>query len=209
MEDTINKEQMLLDGVNILLETINELPIEVETDYDLILEARQAKAKIIEVKRAVLSEGWDFNKDTHYVFPIDSEGKIPVPTNVLDITADRSDVIMRNWLLYSKYEQSHIFEEEVSCEVVWDMEFNSLSHPLRHYITIRAARVFAARTVIDSKVLQFNEVDEEDARLAARRSETRTGQHNMFKGAYGLNRRRFFGSGDLGIIGLLPLHRIR
>lgn len=185
MEDPLNTEHLLLDAVNILLESIDELPIEDEEDFQELIEARQAKSKLIEAKRAVLSEGWDFNTDENYIFSIDPEGMIPVPTNVLDVTANNSDVIMRNWRMYSKSNQTHVFEEEVTAKVIWDMDFNSLSHPLRHYITIRAARIFQARRIGDVKAVQLNEVDEEDARLAARRSETRTGGYNMLKSAYG------------------------
>ena len=187
MEDPINQETLLLEAVNILLETINELPIEDELEYDGFIEARQARSKIIEVTRAVLSEKWDFNTDKNYVFPLDVNNMIPIGTNVLDVVGNRGDVIMRNWKLYSKSNQSHIFEENVPCDVVWLFDFNNLSHPLRHYITIRAARIFAARTVGDKEVIAFNEVDEEDARLAARRSEGFTGQHNMLKSTYGIN----------------------
>jgi len=188
MLDPFNQETLLLDGVNILLETINQLPIEDEAGYQFVLEARQARSKIIEVTRAVLSEGWDFNRDTNWIFPLDPEGKIPVPANVLDVTANRGDVVSRNWLLYSKSDQSHIFTEEVPCDVVWYFDFETLTHPLRHYITIRAARIFAARTIGDTNAIKFNEVDEEDARLAARRSESRTGQYNMLtSGSYGVD----------------------
>ena len=187
MEDPINQETLMLDAVNILLETINELPIEDELEYEGFLEARQARSKIIEVTRAVLAEKWDFNTDKDYVFPIDANGMIPVGTNVLNIVGNRGDVIMRNWKLYSRKDQSHVFEEEVPCEVVWLFDFNNLTHPLRHYITIRAARIFAARTIGDKEIIAFNEIDEEDARLAARRSEGFTGKHNMLDGLYGIN----------------------
>jgi len=190
MEDPLNTEQLLLDSVNILLETINELPLEEAEDFAQVVEARQAKGVLLETKRSVLSEGWDFNKDTDWKFPLDVNGMIPVPTNVLDITANRADVIMRNWRLYSKSDQSHIFEEEVPCDVVWYFDFETLTHPLRHYITIRAARIFAARTIGDKDAIAINEMDEEDARLAARRSESRTGQYNMLtSGQYGTNNR--------------------
>ena len=189
MADTITQETLLLGAVNILLETINQLPIEEEADYEFVIEARQAKSKINEVTRAVLSEGWDFNQDDDWIFPLDIAGQIPVPSNVLDITAKRSDVIMRDWMLYSKKDQSFVFEEEVACDVVWLFDFNTLTHPIRHYITIRAARIFAARTIGDEKAIKFNEVDEEDARLAARRSETRTGQYNMLNSGYGIQSR--------------------
>lgn len=187
MSEMLNTEHILLDAVNILLNTINEPSIEAEEDFEIILEARQARDTLFEVKRAVLSEGWDFNRDTNYVFAIVPEtGFIPVPTNVLDIVASQGDVIMRDWRLYSKGNQSHVFEEDVSCEVTWDMMFDSLSHPLRHYITIRAARIFTARVIGDEKSVSYTATDEEDARLAARRSESRTGNFNVLNSTYGV-----------------------
>jgi len=182
MSEMLNSEGILLDAVNILLNTINEPSIELEEDFDIILEARQARETLFEVKRAVLSEGWDFNRDENYIFPIGVGGMIPVPTNVLDITGDNGDVIMRNWRLYSKQAQSHIFKEEVACSVIWDVMFDSISHPLRHYMTIRAARIFSSRIIGNKKAVTYTEIDEEDALLAARRSETRTGQFNMLAG---------------------------
>ena len=187
MEDPIVQENLLLEAVNILLESINELPIEDEVEYDGFLEARLARSKVIEVTRAVLSERWDCNTDSNYIFPLDAQGMIPVPSNVLDIVGNRGDVIMRNWKLYSKSDQSHIFAEEVPCNVVWLFDFNDLSHPIRHYITIRAARIFMARTIGDKQAVGFNEMDEEDARIAARRSETFIGKHNILKGTFGIN----------------------
>ncbi len=187
MEDPLNTEHLLLDAVNILLGTINEPPIDNEADFEYIDEAQRAKSILLEVKRAVLSEGWDFNTDNNWLFAIDFQGMIPVPTNVLDITGERGDVIMRNWRLYSKKNQSHIFTDDVRCKVIWDFDFNSLTHPLRHYTTIRAARIFAARMIGDKDAITFNNMDEESARIAARRSEDRTGRYNMLNSGYGIN----------------------
>ena len=189
MEEPLYTEQMLMDAVNILLETINEEPIEDPEDYDNIIEARQARSKVVEVKRAVLSEEWDFNRDENFTFPLTVDNEVVVPTNVLDITANNADVIMRNWKLYSKSNQSYVFEEEVPATVVWDLDFNSITHPLRHYITIRAARIFQARRIGDEKALRYNAVDEQSALLAARRSESRTGQYNMLTSDYGIDNR--------------------
>ena len=189
MEEPLYTEQMLMDAVNILLETINEEPIEDPEDYDNIIEARQARSKVVEVKRAVLSEEWDFNRDENFTFPLTVDNEVVVPTNVLDITANNADVIMRNWKLYSKSNQSYVFEEEVPATVVWDLDFNSITHPLRHYITIRASRIFQARRIGDEKALRYNAVDEQSALLAARRSESRTGQYNMLTSDYGIDNR--------------------
>jgi len=195
-DESLVKESLLLEAVNILLSSIGQVPIESEADFDVLVEARIARDTLIEVKRAVLSEGWSFNTDEAWEFPpaspILSAGggfEIPVPTNVLDAVADNGDVIVRNWRLYSKSKQSHIFTETKKCFVVWDMEFDTLTHPLRHYITIRAARVFAARVVGDPSAVSYTAADEEDALLACRRSEGRTGNYNMFNSTFGINNR--------------------
>ena len=61
-----DSQKFMLNSVNILLQTIGELPIEDEADIDAILEARIARDVIIEAKQNVLSEGWDLNTDTDY-----------------------------------------------------------------------------------------------------------------------------------------------
>jgi len=189
MENPINPENLLLGAVNILLECINEIPIETEEDYDNIIEARQAKANIIEAKRGILAEGWDFNSDTNWTFAVGVGGMIPVPSNVLDLTASRHDVIVRNWRLYSKSDQSHIFTEPQDCDVVWDMDFNSISHPLRHYITLVAANLFIQRVTGNKEAVAYNTKDIQDAFVSARRSEGRTGGYNMLTGSYGVTNR--------------------
>ena len=189
MSEMLDTQHLLLNAVNILLKTINELPIENESDFDVIVEARLARDTIFEVKRAVLAEKWDINTDKDYSLPLTvPENMIPVPANVLDLSSADGDLINRNWRLYSKSRQSHIFDSAQTVDIVWDMMFNSLPHPLRHYITIRAARIFAARTIGDEKAVTYTVADEEDAHLAARRSEGRTGNYNMLNsGQYGTN----------------------
>lgn len=190
MEEPLNLENLLLDSVNILLGTINELPLETEQDYDLLIEARQARSVLLEVKRSVLSEGWDLNTDKNRTFELTPEGEVHLGSNILDITGNNGDVISRNWRLYSRSANSHQFTEAPVCDVIWDMDFNALTHPMRHYITIRAARIFQARRIGDANIIRINEIDEEDARLAVRRSEGRTGKYNMLtSGSFGSENR--------------------
>ena len=188
-QEIIDTEHLLLDAVNILLQTINQLPIEVEADFDVIMEARMARDTIFEVKRAVLSERWDFNRDNGYKLARDPQGMIPLSSNVLDVSGLGGNLIMRDWKLYDKKNQTFIFEDDQTVDIVWDMPFNSLSHALRHYITIRAARVFAARTIGEQAMMTYTAADEEDAFIAARRSEGRTGRYNMFNSGYAVNNR--------------------
>ncbi len=176
-----------LYAVNTLLQVINELPLESETDIEKVLEGQMAKTVLVETTKEVLAEGWDFNKDDNYIMPADSNGFIAVPANILDISSVDGDVIMRDWRLYSKSNQSAIFEEAQAMNIIWDTPFNSLTHPLRNYITVRAARKFQARTIMDTSVYSYTQQDEEDAYIIARRSEGNTGRYNILTSSYGVS----------------------
>jgi len=181
-----DSSKFLLVAVNILLQSINERPIHDDVELAELEEAQLAKSTIIEVKKEVLSQKWDINTDTQYSFPQDPAGFIPIPANVLNIFDVTGDLIMRDWRLYSKRKQSAIFSSPQKVSVVWDLEFNSLAHPIRHYITIKAARIFQARTINDTTTERFSAGEEEEAYLSARRAEGDTGQMNMLTSAYGV-----------------------
>ena len=98
-----------LYAVNILLQHINELPIQTEADINEVLEAQIAASVLEEVKQAVLADGWEVNFDSDYAFPPDTDGYINIPANVLDFAAKYSNLIMRDWRMYDKTNQSSIF----------------------------------------------------------------------------------------------------
>jgi hypothetical protein len=180
--DENDSSKLLLSAINTLLQTINELPIESTDDLANATTAQLAEMTINEVKREVLSQGWHFNTDKSYPFPPDVSGSINIPANVLDIVASGGkNYIMRDWRLYDKDNFSNKFDDAVDCDVVWNMDFNALTHPIRHYITIKAARVFQARTIGDQVAYAYTVKDEEDAYLSAKFSEGRTGRYNILE----------------------------
>ena len=184
-----NTSKLFLNAVNKLLRSINEPPIDTEEDINSLEEASIAATTLIETKREVLTEGWKFNRDDNYSFPQNDEGIIVIPANVLDISSSDGNLIMRDWRLYSISGQTAIFDEPQSLNVIWDMGFNSLTHPIRNYITIRATRIFQAEQVMDTSLYAYNQNDEEQAYMLARRSEGRTGNFNMLNSTFGQNYR--------------------
>ena len=185
--DESDSEKLLLTSINILLQTINELPIENPDDLIYSTTGKLAEMTIDEVKKEVLSQGWHFNSDMSYPFPPDSNGNIVIPYNVLDIVAaNDKNYVMRDWRLYDKDNFSFNFDEAVDCDVVWNVEFNALTHPIRHYITIKSARIFQARTIGDQVAYAYTVKDEEDAYLSAKFSESRTGRYNMLTSPFGV-----------------------
>lgn len=190
LQEQYDSSKFFLTAINTLLQLINEPPIETEEDVTELVEAQIASDVILEVKTEVLSEGWDFNTDNDYLFPVNIEGIIPVGANVLDISSRDGDIIMRDWRLYSKSNQSAIFEESQAMNVIWNMDFNSITHPIRNYITLMAAVKFQARQVMDKDLYQYTKEDVEKAFLIARRSEGKTAKYNMLtSGQFGSNSR--------------------
>ena len=183
--EEFNSQKFLLNSVNILLQTIGELPIEDEQDIDAILESRLARDVILETKMNVLSSGWDINTDTNYPLYPDENGYINVPVNALDVTINDSDIIIRDWQLYDKTNKSRKFTSVQNCTIKWNLDFNSLPHPFRSYITIVASRVFQGRLISDRTVYSFTEKDEQLALINIKRSEGFTGQYNMLSGNFG------------------------
>ena len=187
LDPQYDSSKFFLASVNVMLQMINELPISDDVELAEILEAQLAASVLIETKKEILAEGWHVNSDKDYEFPQDSNGFIAIPANVLDISSSDGNIIMRNWSLYNKEDKTAIFDEPQSMNVIWDLDFNSLSHPIRNFITIRAARKFQARTVMDTNVYSYSQSDDENAHIVARRSEGYTGNYNMLASEYGLD----------------------
>lgn len=182
-----DSEKFVLNAINVLLQTINELPIENEEDLDNVLEAQTARQVLKETKEEVLSEDWHFNRDREYTLSPNTDGFIIVPFNILDLSSSDADLIVREWKLYSKSNQSFIFEDPQTVDIVWNIAFNDLTHPLRNYITVAAARKFQARQIMDMATYNFTEKDEVKARMIARRSDDRSSRGNSDQGEYANN----------------------
>jgi len=178
-------QKLFLDAVNVLLQSIGEAPLEDEADINEVFEARIAASVIVEVKKEILSDNWDFNRDKSYELSPDTNGVIAIPANILDLSSADADLIVRGWKLYSKSNQTVEFDEPQTVDIVWDMAFNNLTHPIRNYITIASARVFAARQVGDQVTLAYTREDETKARMIARRSDSRTTKDNIDRSSYG------------------------
>ena len=168
----------IVDAINILLQTINELPIETLEDIDNILEAQIAQSVIIEAKKAILTEGWDINTDTNYPFQPTTDGIITIPAGVLDLRVG-STIIVRDWMLYDKVRHSRKFTETQFCDVTWNLDFNTLPHAIRYYITLVAAQKFQARMITDSTMYSFTTEDINNALIVAKQSNGFTSNFNM------------------------------
>jgi hypothetical protein len=180
-----------LDAVNIMLGTIGESPINSIEAASGVSDAIIARQILNEVSIQTQEEGWHFNVETNFVLtPAFPSKEIFVPDNCIEVDAEdtRVDVAIRGNRLYDRINHTFAFEKDIKCNVVLLLPFEDLPQAARHYITIRAARVFQQR-VVGSQVLgAFTEKDEMRARMALRRYESKTADYNILTGNYSVMR---------------------
>ncbi len=169
-----------LSAVNIILSNIGQAPVTtIDNDNPMVSMA----ANIIdEVSNSVQSEGWTFNKETHYPFNPDVNGRIGIPPNVLQIDtgylSDRN-VVIREGFLYDKRAHSYEFTRDLELDVTWLVNFDDMPEVFKQYISIRAANLFAGRAVGSAEQVKFGEREEAQARAAMMEYETQQGDYNM------------------------------
>lgn len=183
-----------LDAVNIMLGTIGESPLNSLEAATGVVDAVTARAILSEVAVQVQEEGWHFN--TEYEFeltPSMDTKEIFVPFNCIEADAsayDRSDVdvAIRGTRLYDRKNKTFAFEQPIKADLTLLLEFNELPQAARHYITVRAARVFQQRVVGSDTLGTFTEKDEARALRSMRRYESKTADYNILTGNYSVMR---------------------
>lgn len=183
-----------LDAINIMLGTIGESPINSLDAATGVVDAVTARAILAEVSVQVQEEGWHFNTDYEFVLTPSLDTKeIYVPANAIEVDAsayDRNDidVAIRGNRLYDRKNKTFQFQQDIKADLTILLEFNELPQAARHYITVRAARVFQQRVVGSNVLGSFSAQDEASALRSMRRYEARTGDYNILTGNYSVMR---------------------
>lgn len=182
-----------LDAVNTMLGTIGESPINSLDAATGVVDAVTARSILAEVSVQVQEEGWHFN--TEYEFDLTPElsnGWIYVPGNAIEVdTSPYSrdyDVAIRGNRLYDRTNKTYSFTAPIKADITILLEFEELPQAARHYITIRAARVFQERVVGSQVLAGFTAQDEARAVRAMRRYEARTADYNILTSNYSVMR---------------------
>lgn len=182
-----------LDAINIMLGTIGESPINSLDAATGVVDAVTARSILAEVAVQVQEEGWHFNTEYEFVLTPDNGTKeIYVAPNTIEVdvspyTTD-VDVAIRGNRLYDRKNKTFQFTEDIKADLTILLEFNELPQAARHYITIRASRVFQQRVVGSQLLGAFTDQDEARALRAMRRYEAKSGDYNILTGNYSVMR---------------------
>lgn len=171
-----------LEAVNTIISNIGQAPVTTLESGNPLVET--AELILEEVNRSVQAEGWVFNSEQNYPFTPDPITKfITIPSNVLSLDTKphaQESVVIRSGKLYNRYDHTYQFDGEQELDVVWLIDFEDLPEAFKNYITIRAANVFAGRSVGSVEAVRFGEREEILARSAALEYDTQQGDYSIF-----------------------------
>ena len=88
--------------------------------------------------------------------------------------------MIRGGKLYDRIKHSYTFTEKQELDVQWLFEFEDLPEAFKNYITIRAANVFAGRSVGSQEAVSFGQREEVVARATLLEYDTQQGNYTIF-----------------------------
>jgi hypothetical protein len=183
----------LLQAVNVLLENVGEMPVDT-LDREQVGDARVAEHTILELHREGQLRAWSWNTEEDYPFEKDVASKeIVVPTNVVRFTVNPYQwdgrFILRGQRVYDRVLRSYKMADdltEVRAEVVWLLSWDECPEAFNRWVTMRAARVFAARVLGSDSAVKLTAYDEQAAMTELMRMEIDQQRPNSLTGGPGL-----------------------
>ena len=169
-----------LEGVNIVLSNIGQAPV--TTLATLNPAAKLAEQILDEVSLSTQAEGWVFNTEQDYPFTPNSNKEIIIPANVIAldfVSFGNKNTVQRGGKLYDKRNHTYLFDDVVYGKVTWLFDYVDLPEVFKNYIAMRAANVFANRSVGSNEIVKYSKEEEQIARAAIMEYETQQGDYNM------------------------------
>lgn len=176
----------LLEAVNVILASIGEQPVST-LENQQVLEARTAEATVLEIHKEGQTRGWSWNSERAYPFNRNAGGEIVVPANVVSWQPDPYEFQHRYQLrgqrVYDKQNRTYqMGVAQLTADVVWLLPWNECPEAYNRWALMRAARVFAARTIGDVNGVQYTAADEQQALVELLRVENSQEAPNMITG---------------------------
>jgi hypothetical protein len=180
-----------LEAVNTMLTSIGEIPVSSITsattnDVSIAIQI------LDHVSREVQSRGWFFNTDINYSLVPTNNNQIVLPANALRVELAESsrlhNYVERNRKLYDRVNNTYTITGTVKVNIVFLLDFEELPEVARHYVMIRASRIFQDRMLVSAELHKFHEVDELQAYMNLKETEGDIGRHNILTGNYDVYR---------------------
>jgi hypothetical protein len=180
-----------LEAINTMLTSIGEIPVSSITNATTN-DVSIAIQILDHVSREVQARGWFFNTDINYSLTPNNSNQIELPANALRVElADgyrRHDFVERNRKLYDRVNNTFTITDNIKVNIVFLLDFSELPEVARHYILVRASRIFQDRMLVSSELHKFHEMDELQSYMSLKEAEGDIGRHNILTGNYDVYR---------------------
>lgn len=179
-----------LEAINLMLWAADEAPVQTLSQPGH-LPLSLAKAALDEVSRAVQLTGWAFNTEHEYPLTRDNAGRITVASNMLSVDVDDTftsvSPVVRGTALYDRKNHTYTFTQDLTAKVIFLLPWEELPQAARHYIAVRASRVFQARMQAGETAFKLSEQDEQLARLGLESAEADEADANFLTDSYSVS----------------------
>tara|TARA_R110000803_G_scaffold58225_3_gene116453 strand:- start:96 stop:674 length:579 start_codon:yes stop_codon:yes gene_type:complete len=175
-----------LEAVNIMISVIGESPVNTLGGTSVPVTVIQSVQVLDETNKAIQSEGWHFNTEYDYpLIPDASTSKITLPVNTLKIDLDPeiytdTDPVQRGLKLYDRKKHTELWTKDLKALITFELAFEELPEQFRHYITVKAARIFATRFLGSREIEGFALRDEIEAKARAIDSDSESADRTIF-----------------------------
>ena len=175
-----------LEAVNIMISVIGESPVNTLGGTSVPVTVIQSVKVLDETSKAIQSEGWHFNTEYDYpLIPDASTSKITLPVNTLKIDLDPeiytdTDPVQRGLKLYDRKKHTELWTKDLKALITFELAFEELPEQFRHYITVKAARIFATRFLGSREIEGFALRDEIEAKARAIDSDSESADRTIF-----------------------------
>jgi hypothetical protein len=190
-----------LQAINIMLSIIGEAPVSSIIDITST-DVSIAKQILDETSVDIQTQGWNFNTEEDYTLALDSNSKIPIPSNCVWVTTrnqyNQKKVIIRNGFLYDKDKKTTAFDAAIVVDMIILLPFDELPQFARRYIVTAAGRRFQARYLGSKELAGFSAQDEFEAQLTCSQLDSADEKPNMLSNdlanriMYRGNNRKYF-----------------
>jgi hypothetical protein len=194
----------LLEAVNVMLQTIGELPINT-LDEQQIPEASMAERTLLQTHREGQIKGWSWNREIDRTFPVDSQQGVRLPENVLRFAPNLYEGggrwEMRGRRIFDSETKSYALPANITsitASVVVGLSWDDSPEAYNRWATMSAARIFAARTMAADSTINYAAAEERAALEALLSVEYEADQPNALTGGIGPYPTYIAGLGLLG-----------
>lgn len=178
-----------LEAVNRILAAIGEAPVEsfATEETNTTSDAALALSTLREVAKAVQAEGWSWNTDKDVDLTKTGANIFTLPATTLRAYFSPEDypdrqLVARGLRVYDRLLQTSRLPDLTTVRVhrlVRQLDWDELPHQAQEYVTVRAARIHAARFLNSDQVVGYTINDEQLARARLARDEAEVGNYNM------------------------------